>query len=449
MKLHGTMKINSQGHLTIGGYDTVQLARKYGTPLYVMDEEHIRQICRDYHQSFMGRYPNTEVIYASKAFLNLAMVRLIAQEKLGLDVVSGGELFTALKAGFPPEKIFFHGNNKSREELEMAIKNKVGRVVVDNLYELELLNEMALQLRERVKILLRIQPGIEAHTHEYIRTGQIDSKFGMAIATGQAMEIVKKAFSAEALDLQGLHCHIGSQIFEIDSFRHTAEVMMRFVKQIKQETGINMVELNLGGGFGIYYKEGDTPAPISKFADVIMKTVTEEAQKAGVHIPKVIVEPGRSIVGTAGTTLYTVGSIKHIPGIRTYVAVDGGMADNPRPALYQAKYEAMVANKANSPAEQTVSITGKCCESGDMLIWDINLPKLDSGDILAVSSTGAYNYAMSSNYNRLPRPAVVLVKDGQADVIVVRETYEDLIRNDVIPERLQEQRDINFRAAAR
>lgn len=436
MKMHGTMEVNSKGHLVIGGCDTVELAKQFGTPLYVMDEVHMREICRDYHDSF-GKYPNTEVIYASKAFFNKGMAAIIAQEKLGLDVVSGGELYTAVQAGFPTDRIYFHGNNKSREEIEFGIKNKVKRFVVDNPDELALLNEAARQNGVRAKILLRVQPGIEAHTHEYIKTGQIDSKFGMAIATGQALETVKKAFNYENLDLKGLHCHIGSQIFEIDSFRHAAEVMMGFIRTIKDETGVNMMELDLGGGFGIYYKEGDTPAPISQFADVTMATVQEKAKQFGVHMPKIIVEPGRSIVGTAGTTLYTVGTIKHIPGIRTYVAVDGGMADNPRPALYQAKYEAILANKAAGVEEEKVSITGKCCESGDMLIWDIKLPTVKSGDILAVSSTGAYNYSMSSNYNRLPKPAVVLVQNGQADVIVKRETYEDLVRNDLLPERLK------------
>lgn len=436
MKMHGTMEVNSKGHLVIGGCDTVELAKQFGTPLYVMDELHMREICRDYHDSF-GKYPNTEVIYASKAFFNKGMAGIIAQEKLGLDVVSGGELYTAVQAGFPTDRIYFHGNNKSREEIEFGIKNKVKRFVVDNPDELALLNEAAGQNGVRAKILLRVQPGIEAHTHEYIKTGQIDSKFGMAIATGQALETVKKALNYENLDLKGLHCHIGSQIFEIDSFRHAAEVMMGFIRTIKDETGVNMMELDLGGGFGIYYKEGDTPAPISQFADVTMATVQEKAKQFGVHMPKIIVEPGRSIVGTAGTTLYTVGTIKHIPGIRTYVAVDGGMADNPRPALYQAKYEAMLANKAAGDEDEKVSITGKCCESGDMLIWDIKLPTVKSGDILAVSSTGAYNYSMSSNYNRLPKPAVVLVQNGQADLIVKRETYEDLVRNDLLPERLK------------
>ncbi|MDX9871915.1 MAG: diaminopimelate decarboxylase [Clostridia bacterium] len=435
MKLHGTMKINEKGHLEIGGCDTVELAQEFGTPLYVMDEAHIREICRDYYQSF-SKFPNTEVIYASKAFMNIAMAKIVKQEKLGLDVVSGGELYTAVQAGFPTEKIYFHGNNKSPAEIAYALECRVGHFVVDNPCELNLLNDLAGIKGVTAPISLRIQPGIEAHTHEYIKTGQIDSKFGVAIATGQALEFVKTALRCENVQLKGLHCHIGSQIFEIESFRHTAEVMMGFMKKIKDETGAELTELNLGGGFGIYYKEGDQPAPLSKFADIIMTTVQSRAKEYGLQVPRITVEPGRSIVGTAGTTLYTVGSIKHIPNIRTYVAVDGGMGDNPRHALYQAVYEAMLANKGAVLPKHKVSITGKCCESGDMLIWDILLPEVQSGDILAVSSTGAYNYSMASNYNRLPKPACVLVLDGKADVIVKRETYEDIVRNDVVPSRL-------------
>lgn len=437
MKLHGTMTINEQGHLSIGGCDAVELAREFGTPLYVMDEEHLRAICREYYQSFVTKYPRNEVIYASKAFLTKAMARIIAQEKLGLDVVSGGELYTALEAGFPAEHIYFHGNNKSPEELSLALDSKIGRIIVDNLYELELLEGLCREKGVKAKILLRLQPGIEAHTHEYIQTGQIDSKFGMAIATGQAMEIVQRALAFDHVALKGLHCHIGSQIFEIASFKHAAEVMMDFLKRVQEETCRELSELNLGGGIGIYYAEDDTPAPIQEFAETIMNTVTEKANALQLKVPKIIIEPGRSIVGTVGTTLYTVGSIKNIPGIRTYVAVDGGMADNPRPALYQAKYEAALANKMQEAPTEVVSITGKCCESGDMLIWDIELPPVESGDILAVSCTGAYNYSMSSNYNRLPRPAVVLVRDGNADLIVARETYADLVRNDLVPARLK------------
>lgn len=436
MKLHGTMEINSKGNLQIGGCDTVELAREFGTPLYVMDEATLRNNCRDYHDSFMKKYDNTLVIYASKAFSNLAMYRIIAEENLGLDVVSGGEIYTASKAGFPMDKVYFHGNNKTPDELALALEAGVGRIVVDNTYELDMLNSLAGQLNRKADILVRITPGIEAHTHEYIQTGQIDSKFGLVVSNGQAMEGIKNALTMPNLEFRGVHCHIGSQIFELESYQHTAEVMMNFIKKIKDETGVTCEELNLGGGFGIYYTSGDKPANVQLYARLVMDAIYQKAEELKIVLPKIIVEPGRSIVGIAGTTLYTVGSIKDIPGVRKYVAVDGGMTDNPRPALYQARYEAMVANRAEQKAEEVVSIAGKCCESGDMLIWDINLPSIESGDILAVSSTGAYNYSMANNYNRIGKPAVILVNNGEADIIVQRENHQDIVRNDVIPERL-------------
>ena len=437
MRLHGTQLVNEQGHLEIGGCDTVELAKKFGTPLYIMDEAHIRDICRQYHTSFVEGMENAEVIYASKAFSTLAMCRIIDEEGLGLDVVSGGELYTALEANFSAKRIYFHGNNKSREELAMAITAGVGRIVVDNFHEMSILNELAEELNHRVDILLRITPGIEAHTHEYIQTGQIDSKFGFTLSNGTADRALDLALSCPFLVVKGIHAHIGSQIFELDSFRHEVQIMINYMADILKRTGCLLQELNLGGGFGIYYASGDDPAQISEYAKTVQAALEEACQDQKFPRPKIIVEPGRSIVGTAGTTLYTVGSIKEIPEIRKYVAVDGGMADNPRPALYQARYEAVLANRANEEAVESVSITGKCCESGDMLIWDIDLPKAISGDLLAVSCTGAYNYSMSSNYNRLTRPGVVLVEGGHADVIVKRETHSDLLRNDVLPARLK------------
>lgn len=437
MRLHGTQVVNEYGHLEIGGCDTVELARQFGTPLYIMDEAHIRDICRQYHSSFVKDMENTEVIYASKAFLTLAMCKIIQDEGLGLDVVSGGELYTALQANFPPAHIYFHGNNKSREELSMAINAGVGRIVVDNFYEISVLNELAKEKNQHVDILLRITPGIEAHTHEYIQTGQIDSKFGFTLSNGTADRALDLAFSYPNLVVKGLHAHIGSQIFELDSFRHEVRIMIKYMTDIHVRTSCLLQELNLGGGFGIYYASGDEPAKISDYAKTVKDALEEACQSQNFPHPKIIIEPGRSIVGTAGITLYTIGSIKEIPGIRKYVAVDGGMVDNPRPSLYQARYESVLANRSNEEATESVSITGKCCESGDMLIWDINLPKVNSGDLLAVTSTGAYNYSMSSNYNRLTRPGVVLVKDGHADIIVKRETHSDLLRNDVLPERLK------------
>ena len=436
MKLHGTQTITNQGHLEIGGCDTVKLAQQFGTPLYIMDEQHIREICREYYAAFVEGLDNAEVIYASKAFSTMAMCRLIDEEGLGLDVVSGGELYTALQAGFPAARIYFHGNNKSLAELRQAIQAGVGRIVVDNFYELAVLEDLAGELHRRVDILLRLTPGIDAHTHEYIRTGQIDSKFGFTLSNGAADQAVDLALSYEHVVLRGVHAHIGSQIFELESFRHEVAVMIEYMAQVRDRTGYLLEELNLGGGFGIYYADGDSPAGIADYAQVVGDSLQEACHVYKYPRPKVIVEPGRSIVGTAGTTLYTIGSTKDIPGVRKYVAVDGGMGDNPRPALYQARYEAVVANKANAQPVEVVSVTGKCCESGDMLIWDIELPAVEAGDYLAISSTGAYNYSMSSNYNRLPRPAVVLVNEGSAEIIVERETFRDLIRNDVIPERL-------------
>ena len=437
MRLHGTQVVNQQGHLEIGGCDTVELARQFGTPLYVMDEAHIRESCKQYQSSFVKGMENAEVVYASKAFLTLAMCQIIHEEGLGLDVVSGGELYTALKADFPPAHIYFHGNNKSREELSMAINAKVGRIVVDNFYELSMLNDLAKEMNQQVNILIRISPGIEAHTHEYIQTGQNDSKFGFTLSNGSADQAVDLALSYPNLAVKGLHAHIGSQIFELNSFYHEVQIMIKFMANIYVRTNCLLQELNLGGGFGIYYASGDEPAKISDYAKTVQDALEETCQSHTFPRPKIIIEPGRSIVGTAGTTLYSMGSIKEIPGIRKYVAVDGGMADNPRPSLYQARYEAVVANRLNMEAAERVSITGKCCESGDMLIWDVDLPKVNPGDLLAVLSTGAYNYSMSSNYNRLTRPGVVLVKDSHADLIVKRETYYDLLRNDIVPERFK------------
>lgn len=436
MKLHGTMQINGKGHLTIGGCDTVDLAAEFGTPLYVMDEALIRDNCRAYVNAFKKYYPQGEVLYASKVFCTMAICRLADEEQLGLDVVSGGELYTALQAGFPPQRIYFHGNNKTPQEIEMALDAKIGRFVVDNFYELDLLQELARAKKTSAKILLRVSPGIDAHTHHYIKTGMIDSKFGLTIANGQALLGVEKALSLKNLEFKGLHCHIGSQIFELSSYREAVKTMFAFMHQVQEATGVMVEELNVGGGLGIYYTSEDTPQPIAAFVQTVAEAVREGAEQFGLALPKVIVEPGRSLVGEAGTTLYTIGSVKDIPGIRKYVAVDGGMTDNPRPALYQAKYEAAVANKMRQPAEEVVSIAGKCCESGDMLIWDIKLPRVNPGDLLAVSCTGAYNYSMASNYNRNTRPAVVFVRDGVADLVVRRESYADLVRNDVLPERL-------------
>jgi diaminopimelate decarboxylase len=401
----------------------------------VIDEEGFRRNCRRFKEAFSS-WGDVLVAYAGKSLSNVAICKIVAQEGLGLDVVSGGELYTALQAEFPPERIIFHGNNKDQEEIRMALQVGVGRIVVDNFHELDLLNSIAAEMRCRADIMLRVTPGVEAHTHEYIQTGQIDTKFGFTLPDGQALEGVGAALNSPNLNLTGLHCHIGSQIFDMDSFRHATNLMMEFTAQIQEKTGHEMADLDIGGGFGIYYAEGDKPTYPEEWAEAVMTTVQEKARLYGLRVPRVIIEPGRAISGPAGITLYTVGSFKEVTGVRKYVAVDGGMADNIRLALYNAEYSALLANKADQPPAEIVSVAGKCCESGDMLIWDIELPQVEPGDILAVFATGAYNYAMSSNYNRLPRPAMVLVNQGSADLILKRETYADIIRNDMVPERL-------------
>lgn len=428
--MRGTMRINENGHLEIGGCDCVELAKKFGTPLYVMDETLIRENCRRYKKAFAQNYPaETRICYAGKAFLNLAMCRLIEEEGLYLDVASGGELFTALQAKFPPERIYMHGNFKSEEELTLAVRHKIGRVVVDCMEELERLNSIAERKGVIAEILLRLTPGVEAHTHEYIRTGQIDTKFGFHIENGIAFEAVRKALSLKHLKLHGFHCHIGSQIFEIEPYRIAIEQMFSFAEIVRSETGFSMHELNLGGGLGVRYTPEDDPPSIEIFVSEICQAVKEFADKYKFDFPILAVEPGRSIVGEAGTTLYTVGVVKEIPNVRTYVSVDGGMSDNPRPALYGAKYFAVVANKASQPANKVVTVAGKHCES-DILIKDIALSDLQPGDILAVFTTGAYHYSMASNYNRFPKPAVIFVEEGKAKLAVRRETYDDLLRCD-------------------
>src|SRR5690625_372817 len=430
------MRVNERSHLEIGGCDAVDLAKEFGTPVYVIDESLVREKCRKYRQAFAERYPNSEVIYAGKALLTTAICRIIDEEGLSLDVVSGGELYTALQAGFPAERIYFHGNNKSLTEIQEGVNAGVGRFVVDSLHELAQLQATGEASGRDIDIYLRITPGVEAHTHTYIRTGQRDSKFGFDITGGVAMAAVRRALELPRIRLRGFHCHIGSQIFDIESFRAATEVMFEFMASVRDVTGFAAEELDMGGGMGIRYTEKDTPVEPEAYVRLLAESVETEAERYRLPLPRILIEPGRSIVGEAGVTLYAVGAIKDVPGIRTYVAVDGGMTDNPRVALYEAEYEAVVANKMNAPSDRTVSIAGKCCESGDMLIWDLQVPEVESGDILAVFSTGAYNFSMASHYNRLPRPPFILVKDGQADLIVRRETYDDVLRCDVIPKRL-------------
>lgn len=432
MLVSKNLAVNEQGHLTAGGIDTVELAKEYGTPLYVMDEGLIREHCRSFKDS-MDRYYGGEglVCYASKAFCCKAMCRIMLEEGLGLDVVSEGELYTALSVGFPPEKLCFHGNNKTDNELSFALEKGVGRIIVDNIYELERLNRLAEQTGRSANIMFRIKPGIDAHTHNFIMTGQIDSKFGFALETGEAFEAVKKAISCSHINLVGLHCHIGSQIFDIDPFVKAAEVMLTFIAKIKDELGLEVKELNLGGGFGIKYTEEDAPVAYDKYMQKVSEKVKEVCAEKNVKLPFILIEPGRSVAAPAGITLYTVGGKKEIPNIRTYVSVDGGMGDNPRYALYQSKYDIEVANKAALPKSEVVTVAGKCCETGDLIGEGMPVQPVEPGDILAVLATGAYNYSMSSNYNRIPKPAVVMIRDGKSRVVVKRETLEDIVRNDL------------------
>lgn len=426
------LNVNEKGHLTIGGCDTVELAKEYGTPLYVLDENVIRNTCKSYVSSFEKFYNgNGRPLYASKALSCLELCRIANDEGLGLDVVSGGELYTALKSGFPAEKIHFHGNNKTHEEIKMALENNVGKIVVDNLEELERLNSIAEKMDKVANISFRIKPGVDAHTHNFIRTGQIDSKFGFALETGEAYEAVKKAISYENVCLKELHCHIGSQIFDIEPFVTAAEIMMDFIGKIKNELNVVISELNLGGGFGIMYVNTDTPVPYENYMEKVSKAVKAKAEEYGIPVPYIYIEPGRSIVGEAGITLYTVGAVKTIPNVRTYVSVDGGMTDNIRYALYQSEYTVVNASKADKEPDQTVTVAGKCCESGDLIQENTKIAAAKAGDTLAVLSTGAYNYSMASNYNRIPKAAIVMVKDGKSRVVVKRESYEDLIKNDI------------------
>lgn len=426
------LSVNEKGHLAVSGVDTVDLAAQYGTPLYVMDEDVIRSACRRFKKSIDSFYGGAGLVcYASKAFCCREMCRIMKDEGIGLDVVSGGELYTAASVDFPMENICFHGNNKTDEELTLALEKKVGRIIVDNIFELERLNALAEKAGVTANIMYRIKPGIDAHTHNFVRTGQIDSKFGFALETGEAFEAVKKAIELKNINLAGLHCHIGSQIFDIDPFVHAAEVMLGFIAKIKNELGFEVKQLNLGGGFGIKYTNSDNPAPFENYMEKVSVKVKEVCAKENISLPFIIIEPGRSIAAPAGLTLYTVGGIKNIPNIRTYVSIDGGMCDNPRYALYKSEYDIEVANKAGEPKTESITLAGKCCESGDLIGENMPVQHIEVGDTVAVLATGAYNYSMSSNYNRIPKPAVVMVKDGSSRVVVKRETMEDIIRNDV------------------
>lgn len=430
-----TIKTNDNGNLSIGGCDLTELAEKYGTPLYVLDEETIRAICRDYKKAF-SKYEKVRMMYASKALCTMGTSVLISSEGFGFDVVSGGEIYTLHKAGIDMSNVLFNGNNKSIDELNLALDLGVGRISVDNFLELSLLNELAKSKNLVANILLRITPGIECHTHEYIQTGHLDSKFGFDLTQiDEAVDLILNTYSN--LKLHGLHAHIGSQIFETKVYHDEIEILIKELSRLDEKFNLKLDEINIGGGLGVKYTEKDVPPSTYEIADVIINSLNENIQKYKIEPPTVFLEPGRSVISTAGVTLYTLGSSKQVPHGKKYVAVDGGMADNIRPAMYEAEYIAQIANKTDFELSQNVTIAGRFCESGDILIKDINLPEIEEGDILCVFNTGAYNYSMASNYNRVQKPAMVLVNNSQSDIIVNRETLEDLISKDIVPDRLR------------
>lgn len=426
------MILNREKALYFAGVNTLNLVEKYGTPLYVYNVDLIRARAREFIDAFKNVGVKAKVSYASKAFSCVAMIQLANEEKLSLDVVSGGELFTAIKAGFPMERVHFHGNNKSKEELKMALDAKVGCIVVDNFHELDLLEQLCIDIKRKIKILLRVAPGVEAHTHEYVLTGHYDSKFGFDLHNGQAKTALKRVLMNASFEVLGFHSHIGSQIFEVQGF--VWEVEKLFEKMLLWQAEFNYFPpvINVGGGFGIRYTKEDRPKKLAVYVEAIAKRVLELSAQYGVKAPEIWIEPGRSLVGEAGITLYKVGATKEIPGIRQYISVDGGMTDNIRPALYGAKYTAVVLNKGAEEKKANCTIVGKCCESGDVLIKDIALPPLAAGDILAILATGAYGYSMASNYNRFPKPAIVFIENGVDKLVVKRESYEDLVRNDLL-----------------
>ena len=430
-----TLKTNDNGNLSIGGCDLTELAEKYGTPLYVLDEETIRAICRDYKKAF-SKYEKVRMMYASKALCTMGTSVLISSEGFGFDVVSGGEIYTLHKAGLDMSNVLFNGNNKSIDELNLALDLGVGRISVDNFLELSLLNELAKSKNLVANILLRITPGIECHTHEYIQTGHLDSKFGFDLTQiDEAVDLILNTYSN--LKLHGLHAHIGSQIFETKVYHDEIEILIKELSRLDEKFNLKLDEINIGGGLGVKYTEKDVPPSTYEIADVIINSLNENIQKYEIEPPTVFLEPGRSVISTAGVTLYTLGSSKQVPQGKKYVAVDGGMADNIRPAMYEAEYIAQIVNKPDFELSQNVTIAGRFCESGDILIKDINLPEIEEGDILCVFNTGAYNYSMASNYNRVQKPAMVLVNNSQSDIIVNRETLEDLISKDIVPDRLR------------
>ncbi len=424
-----TSRHNAAGHLEIGGCDVVELAARFGTPLFIYDEQTLRDQCRAYVDAFRSRLADTEIVYASKAFCCRAMCELVAEEGLSLDVASGGELFTARLAGVPPERIYFHGNNKSPAEIDAGLDAGIGFFVVDSLHEIELLAAAARRRGVRQRVLVRLTPGVRPTTHSYVQTGQADSKFGFGLSEGLAGEAVRRLLAAAAdLELVGVHAHIGSQIFDLSSHRREVEVLFAAVADWRREHGFECRLVNFGGGLGIRYTEQDRPSSIAEFAEAVVGAARASSERYGLPLPRLLVEPGRSIAGKAAVTAYTIGTIKEIPGVRTYVAIDGGMSDNLRPMLYDSKYEAMLAGKAETPASVVVTVAGKHCEMSDVLVRDVAIAPPEVGDVLVTPGTGAYGYVMANNYNMVPRPAVVMAGGGKARVIVERETWQDVAR---------------------
>ncbi|MBQ3437189.1 MAG: diaminopimelate decarboxylase [Fusobacterium sp.] len=431
MKLNGNAKINEKGTLIIDGVSTLDLVEKYGTPLFVYDESLIREQCRRFHRVLSEANIKYHISYASKAFLCKQMVILAEEEKMGLDVVSMGELNNALIAKFPAEKIHLHGNNKTEEEIRFAIENNVGCFVLDSFSEIEKVNEIAAELNRKQKCILRLTPGVEAHTHEYVITGKNDSKFGLNIENGQAKEAVKLALSKDNIDFVGFHFHIGSQIFGTEGTRHAINIVFEWLKALKEEFNYLAKVLNIGGGFSIRYTNEDISYPIETALKEIINELKNVSKKYELALPELWLEPGRSIVGEAGNTLYRIGTIKEIPNVRNYVSIDGGMSDHIRTALYGAKYEVAIANKMNKKTNYVATIVGKCCESGDVIAREVKIAEPEIGDIAVVSCTGAYHYSMASNYNQLLRPAVVFVRDGESRLVIKRESFEDIVRNQI------------------
>ena len=430
--LHDNYTVGENGHLFVGGCDTVSLAGKYGTPLYVIDEDKVRRSMRKFREIMQKYFPaGSRVLYASKALSYVDIYRVAASEGLGADVVSSGEIYTALKGGLPGSAMYFHGNNKTDEDIEYALGAGVGTFVADCREELEYLDAAARRMGKKQDVLLRITPGIDPHTHKKVVTGSVDSKFGTPIETGQAYELVRFALGLKNITLRGFHSHIGSQIFDSGPFSDAAEIMMRFIADLSGKLGYTAEYLNLGGGYGVTYTEDRADLDADRVLREISEKLTGLAGEFGIEVPKIIIEPGRALVAAAGVTLYTVGSVKNIPGYRTYVSIDGGMPDNPRYALYQSDYTALIASKAAEPASQRVTVAGRCCESGDLIQENAPLQSCKRGDILAVLVTGAYNYSMASNYNRIPRPAMVSVSGGKDRLVVRRESFEDLVRNEL------------------